>query len=367
MSTQPRAGAGFGAGGGALALPPHVARYSAASQASPCDNGDMTEVEDSTGLVHAFVLDGQGGGSRLDWDGIERWKPEHGVLWINLDYAGTDAQQWLGMRSGLDPIVRDALLERDPRPRALALGDAMLVIIRAINLNAGAQPEDMVSLRCWIDAHRIVTMRHRTVRAIKLVAAAVNAGKGPATPGAFLADVVDHVLEPVVTLVDAIDDEVAALEETVLTGEATEMRARIADLRRRAIGVRRFLAPQRDALSRLGGMTAPWLDENVRARLREAADRMTRSIEELDAARERAAVTNEELTSRNDELASRRLYILSLITAVFLPLSFVTGLLGVNVGGVPARDISWAFWALCAILIGGSTSLLLLFRRWKWL
>lgn len=317
--------------------------------------------------MHAFVLDGSGGGERLDWNGIERWKPEDGVLWINLDYAGPDAQQWLGMRSGLDSVVRDALLERDPRPRALALGDAMLVIIRAINLNQGAQPEDMVSLRCWIDANRIVTMRHRTVRAVKLVAAAVDRGAGPATPAAFLADVIEHVLEPVVQVVDAIDDEVAALEENLLDGAAPEQRARIADLRRRAIGVRRFVAPQREALSRLGGMTQAWLDENTRARLREAADRMTRSIEELDAARERAAVTHEELTSRNDELANRRLYVLSLITAVFLPLSFVTGLLGVNVGGVPAQEIEWAFWALCAILFGGSGMLLFLFRRWRWI
>lgn len=327
----------------------------------------MIAGEDSTGLVHAFVLDGKGGGARLGWDGVERWQPEDGVLWINLDYAGADAQQWLTQRSGLDPVVRDALLERDPRPRALALGDALLVIIRAINLNQGAHPEDMVSLRCWIDGHRIITMRHRLVRAAKLVAASIERGGGPADPATFLAEVVEHVIEPVVTLVDAIDDEVAVLEENLLDNAATEQRARIADLRRRAIGVRRFLAPQRDALSRLGNMTQSWLDDTSRARLREAADRMTRSIEELDAARERAAVTHEELTSRNDELANRRLYILSLITAVFLPLSFVTGLLGVNVGGVPAQQIEWAFWALCAILAGGSGGLLLLFRRWRWL
>jgi zinc transporter len=225
----------------------------------------------------------------------------------------------------------------------------------------------MVSLRCWIDRDRIITMRHRTVLAVKTVASALTRGKGPTSPADFLGDVVERVLEPVITLVDAIDDEVAALEENLLDNAATAQRARIADLRRRAIGLRRFVAPQRDALSRLGAMTQSWLDDNARARLREAADRLTRSIEELDAARERAAVTHEEIASRNDELANRRLYILSLITAVFLPLSFVTGLLGVNVGGVPAQEIDWAFWALCAILFGGSTGLLLLFRRLKWL
>jgi zinc transporter len=327
----------------------------------------MTTVADSGGLVHAFVLDGRGGGARLDWDGVARWRPDDGVLWVNLDYGGADARDWLAERAGIDEVVQHALLERDPRPRVLELDDAMLAIVRAINLNRGAEPEDMVSLRCWIEPRRIVTLRHRMVGAVKTVAAALEAGKGPGAPAGFLADIVEHVLTPVVTLVDAIDDEVAALEDDVLAGHVPGHRARIADLRRRAIGLRRFIAPQRDALSRLGGLKLSWLDEQGRARLREAADRLTRSIEELDAARERAAVTQEELQSRVDEQANRRLYILSLVTAVFLPLSFVTGLLGVNVGGVPAQSIEWAFWVLCGILLAGSGALLLLFRSWKWL
>lgn len=327
----------------------------------------MALADDSSGLVHAFALDRIGGGEVLDWNGIERWRPDDGVLWLNLDYTGADAQSWLGMRSGLDPVVREALLDRDPRPRALAVGDALLVIVRAINLNRGAEPEDMVSVRCWIEPGRIVTMRHRAVKAVKTIAADVQRGKGPTGPAAFLAELVEQVLEPLVTLVDGLDDEVAALEDDVLVRHVPEQRARIADLRRRAIGLRRFIGPQREALSRLGALTLPWLDEQARARLREAADRLTRTIEELDAARERAAVTQEELQSRMDELANRRLYILSLVTAVFLPLTFVTGLLGVNVGGVPAQTVEWAFWALCGILTVGSGALLLLFRRWRWL
>ena len=45
----------------------------------------------------------------------------------------------------------------------------------------------------------------------------------------------------------------------------------------------------------------------------------------------------------------------------------MTGLLGVNVGGVPAQDVDWAFWALIAILISGSLGAIWLFRRWRWL
>ncbi|HEY0985412.1 MAG TPA: hypothetical protein VGD80_00120, partial [Kofleriaceae bacterium] len=75
-----------------------------------------------TGLAHAYLLDGRGGGARLDWAGIERWAAGDGPLWLNLDYSAPDAARWLS--SNIAPLVRDALLDDDPRPRAGPHGDA---------------------------------------------------------------------------------------------------------------------------------------------------------------------------------------------------------------------------------------------------
>jgi zinc transporter len=322
---------------------------------------------DSSGLVHALVLDGRGGGEALDWEGIERWRPEHGPLWIHLDYAAADAEAWLGMRSGLDPVIRESLLDKDPRPRALAVADALLLVIRGINLNQGAEPEDMVSVRCWVEAGRIITLRHRRVRAMQELLTNLSAGRGPRTAGELVAAIVDNLLDPVVTCVDTLDDDVARIEEVSLTASAPELQARLADLRRRAISLRRFVGPQREAFGKLAGLTLPWLGDDDRARLRESADRMTRTVEELDAARDRAAVTHEEVAGRLSEVSGQRLYVLSLITAVFLPLGFVTSLFGVELGGVPGRDSDAGFWVLCGVFVAAVLTQLWLFRRWRWL
>jgi zinc transporter len=145
------------------------------------------------------------------------------------------------------------------------------------------------------------------------------------------------------------------------------MRGRLADHRRRAIQLRRFLAPQREALGKLATIGLPWLDAMQRARTIEAADRMTRTVEELDAARDRAAVTQEELGSRVAEATNQRLYVLSLITAIFLPLGFICSLLGVNVGGVPLQHDDWAFWALIGAFIAGVGVQLWIFKKRGWL
>ncbi|HEY0989277.1 MAG TPA: CorA family divalent cation transporter, partial [Kofleriaceae bacterium] len=242
----------------------------------------------------------------------------------------------------------------------------LLLIVRAINLHQGAEPEDMLSIRAWIEPRRVLTLRHRQSRSLKAIAAELEAGSGPTSVGELTALLVERVLEYIATRVDTLSDVIAACEDQVLVETRGELRTQLADQRRRAIALRRFLAPQREAFGKLAQIQVPWLDPTSRGRIVESADRMTRTVEELDAARDRAAVTQEELQSKIGEATNQRLYVLSVITSVFLPLGFVCSLLGVNVGGVPLQRDDWAFWALCAGLAFVVTIQIWFFRRRGW-
>jgi zinc transporter len=310
-----------------------------------------------SGLLHALLFDSDGGARALDWAGVERWSPNDGVLWINLDYTQPDAEAWI--KKTIDPLVRDALLDPDPRPRAVAHGEDLLLIIRGINQNAGATPEDMISVRAFVEPRRIVTLRHRISRSLRSLQAELDARHGPRTAADFTVTLVERIVEHVVERVDTLGDNVAACEDLVLDEHQPDPRGKLADLRRRAIALRRFLAPQREALGRLAAINLPWLTAEHRARIGEVADRMTRTVEELDAARDRAAVTQEELGSRTAEATNQRLYVLSLITSVFLPLGFVCALFSVGIGGVPLKNDDWAFWALL-----GAFAVFVCFQVW---
>lgn len=309
----------------------------------------MSTSYEPSGLLNAYLLDGKGGAESLDWEGIARWTPSEGVLWINLDYSVPDAERWLATASNIPPLAREALLDVDPRPRALAVDDNLQLILRGLNRNRASMPEDMISIRAWVEPRRIITMRHRVSRSLESVAADLVRGCGPRNGGDLVALLVERALEPVVLRVDTLGDEIAACEDQALAESSSELRKLLADHRRRAIALRRFLAPQREVFARLHAIELSWIEPAHRTRFAEADDRMTRTIEELDAARDRAAVTQEELASRLAEMTNQRLYLLALVTIVFVPLGFVTGLLGVNVGGVPLTGESWAFWALCGL------------------
>lgn len=320
------------------------------------------------GLICAFLLDGSGGGEQLSWPSISTWTPELGVLWMYLDYKGEKCERWLAEDSGLDPVIREALLDPDPRPRCLVTdNDGLMLIIRGVNQERGQDPEDMVSVRVWCDRHRVVCMRHRKVAAMKAMHTRVMQGKGPAGVGEFVVDMTSEILDRIATVTDTLEDSVAAIEDAVVTSMDVALRHQLADLRRQAIALRRYIAPERDVLASLQGARVTWLSERDRTRLRESAERLTRVIEDLDSARDRAAVTHEEVASRLSEIMNQRLYMLSVVAAIFLPLGFVTGLWGSNVGGIPGLGHPWGFAIMCLSTVALGGLQVWLFRKLRWL
>ncbi|MEL6680368.1 MAG: CorA family divalent cation transporter, partial [Pseudomonadota bacterium] len=254
--------------------------------------------------------------------------------WTHLDAHHPDVGTALAEAlKGVDPFVVPALLAAETRPRVLVVGEGALVILRGVNLNEGSEPEDMVSLRLWADETRIVSARLRDLKAVEDTRA-----RKPQGSGATLATLVQCIAERMEATIGALDDEASEVEERVLAGEGRDLRRSIVALRRRAILLRRFLAPQREAISALQGSSLGWIGPADRRSLYESSDRLLRYVEELDQVRDRLQVAKDELANLQAERLNRNLYVLAIISAIFLPLGFLTGLLGINVGGVPGTE-----------------------------
>lgn len=319
------------------------------------------------GLICAYLLDGKGGGTPFDWEGIRAWTPEQGLLWVHLDYSEPDSQDWVVDGSGIDEVTAEALLAQETRPRSEVSPDGILIFLRGVNLNPGADPEDMVSIRLWLQERRVISLRRRRLLSIDDVRRTLEKGAGPRSAGELLVDIADRMITRVADVMEGIDDTVDELEDQVLTGEPHGLRTQLARVRREAIALRRYLAPQREAMQRLMLERVPWLSDLDRVRLREQTDRVMRYVEDLDAARDRAGVTQEELAGKLSEQMNNRMYVLSVIAGIFLPISFVTGLLGVNVGGIPGPENPWAFTVLTLLLVVITVVELLIFKHKRWL
>ncbi|KNG91947.1 hypothetical protein ATO11_20075 [Pseudaestuariivita atlantica] len=272
-------------------------------------------------------------------------------VWYRLDANTQDLQMVLHETIGLDALTTRALTAEETRPRCTPHGDGALIILRGINTEPGADPEDMVSLRIWVDGDRVVTYQYRRLGAADDLARELSEGAGPKTPGDFLVVLADRLTDRMQDVVDEIDASLEALENAQSEKPVPELRHAITEHRRKLVVLRRFVAPQRDALDVLVAEEFTWQTEIQERRLKDVIDRVTRLVEQLDTLHLRASIMQDFLSVRVTERLNRTMLLLSVVAGVFLPLTFVSGLLGMNVGGIPGASAPYGFLAITGSLI----------------
>jgi len=313
--------------------------------------------------VFAWTLDGKGGVKPLDNNDII--DNEH-PCWLHLNYTHPESAEWLATTPLLPNTIRDALAGESTRPRVSRLGDGTLITLRCINGSTDERPDQLVAMRLYMDERLIVSTRQRKVLALDDVVQDLNDGTGPTDVGGWLVDVCDALTDHASEFIEELHDKIIDLEDSLMDQQVPP-RGFLALLRKQLIVMRRYMAPQRDVYSRLASERLPWMTDDHRRRMQDIADRLGRGLDEIDACISRTAIMADEISQVMQESLARRSYTMSLMAMVFLPSTFLTGLFGVNLGGIPGGDWRLGFSLFCVmlvVLIGGVTWWL---HRSKWL
>ncbi|VVO03811.1 zinc transporter ZntB [Pseudomonas fluorescens] len=321
------------------------------------------------GLVHALVLDGKGGArsiARTELDDLQLQPYES--IWLHWDRSHPQTQTWLRKYSGLSEFSCDLLLEENTRPRLLPLPDSQLLLfLRGINLNPGAEPEDMVSVRIFGSAQRVISLRLRPLRATDELLVRLDEGKGPKTASELILYMAQYLTNKVQDLVSNLSEIVDEEEEKLDADERyTPEHGAVLQIRRRAAALKRFLAPQRDIFGQLTRIKLPWFVEDDGDYWNELNNSLTRYLEELELTRERVGLVLEAEDRRLSVRMNRTMYRFGIITCIFLPMSFLAGLLGINVGGIPFSESPYGFLVACLMMLSVGLGQWWLFRRLRW-
>jgi zinc transporter len=319
-------------------------------------------------LNHALLLDRNGNAKELSYDEINgNTLPEDGILWVHFDYSSQMAKDWIRNKSGIDSVAMDALLTEETRPRTTILNDSFLIALRGINLNPNSKPEDMVSIRLFISSNLIITTKRRNLLSIDEIMDSLKKGIGPKSSSEFLNELTYRVTSRMEGVIDELEDRTDSLEESLMDSSDSKFRSELMAIRRETIILRRYLFPQKEAMSKLYHDKVTWISDYEKIELRETNDQLMRYIEELDTIRDKVALIQEELSNKLSEQMNKKMYVLSIISVIFLPLTFLTGLLGINVDGIPGADNERAFFNFLVILIAIATFQLILFKKKKWI
>ncbi|WP_028885674.1 zinc transporter ZntB [Teredinibacter turnerae] len=316
---------------------------------------------------HALLLDGNGGARHLTSTEVDLWRQDQGILWLHMNFEEPAALAWLAEEAGISQLAYEGLVSENTRPRVISRGEKLLMTLRGVNTNPGEDPEDMVSIRVWTDGTRIITTYRRRLLSTIDIISSLEEGAGPTSAAEFLLQLNERLVERMNDTVEQLEEKMLELEELVLSGDTDGVRRQLSSVRLQGVVLRRYFAPQREAMNRLVFDRMPWLDDNIALILRDINDRLIRHVEDLDAIRERASVVQEELVNSMSDAMNQRTYVLTVAAAIFLPLGFFTGLMGINVGGMPGVEDPNAFWVVTGMSLLTIIILAFVFRMKKWL
>lgn len=328
------------------------------------NNVDTNAQQSNNSVLWAYYIEPSIKATAIDITDVIKGQQIGGFTWVHMQCDAKGAKETMASL-GLSQQVIESLEAVETRPKTIAINDGLLVYLRGINKNPDADPEDMVSLRIWITDKGIISARRkgRKLLSVQDVREQLDIGNIPINAAQLMLDIIERIADRIHEMVDDLDEQLVAFETTEHMN--SQARQKLSVVRRQAAAIRRYLAPQRDALDALYRFNK-LLSSDQAFQLREKTDRMTRYVEDLDLARERSIVLQDEVRNRLAEQQGAKMYVLSLVTAIFLPLSFLTGVFGMNVAGLPGIEEPNAFNYLASGMIGLALVLFTLMMWKKW-
>jgi len=327
----------------------------------------MKSSANNSHVLKAYSLAKDSLGEKLTDSKIAKEIKSKNLAWVHLDGGHDDARKWLTKECAyLDSIIINGLLAEETRPRIEEINDGLFLILRCVNLNKNSDPEDMISIRMWVDPYRIITVQKRNTKSINDVEKAIISNLAPKNSGDFLCLLLSSIFKRMDPILGSLDEVMDNVEEELIENPNTDLRTRLTQIRKQAIIFRRYMVPQRDLLSSLKSTNLKWLSDLHKRQLQENHNHHMRYVEDLDAVRERAQIVKDEITNLLSDKINKNMYILSVIAAIFLPLGFLTGLLGINVGCIPASENPHGFFIVSGSLMVLVILQVFLFKKLKW-
>lgn len=299
------------------------------------------------------IVDARGGARWAPLDALSSAAASGSLTWLHLP-AGEAGTSVLSGIAGLPPKVADYFARPADQTRLVNLGEGLLTRLRGVEQPPGADEVALPEMQVWIEQNRVVTAASQLPAAIRELHADLMAGAGPCGPADLLGRLALLLIRDLGSVLDQQSGELDLMETRILTRKPDHhLGRRLNRIRLDLLRLHRHLSPQRTLLHellqehgrhRLGA-------EDALASLREASERVDDRLARLEGLREHCGTLQGALSDLQAQRMNDALYLLSLYTALFLPMGVLTGLLGINVAGIPGEKSPLGFWIVCLLLV----------------
>ena len=293
-----------------------------------------------------------------------------GITWVNVDgIHQTELFQKIGDCFGLHPLVLEDIMNTDQRPKMEDFGDYVYLVMKMLSINGqGEIAAEQVSL--ILGKNFVLSFREQKSDMFEPIVERIKSGKGFIRKAgadylayALLDAVVDHYF----VVLEKREEEIDALEEEVVINATPNTLQRIHKLRRELIFLRKAILPFRSVIGALERGESPFFEQTSRIYLRDIYDHTIHIIDTLETFRDLATGLLDIYLSSVSNRMNSVMRMLTVIATIFMPLTFLAGVYGMNFKHMPELEWRWGYPAVLLLMAAVGISMQVYFRKKKWL
>ena len=273
-----------------------------------------------------------------------------GEVWIDIEVADDEGRRWLVTQSGLDDEIIRRLLEPAPSAHWRRFGQGFHFNVRSAVPGGDISTIAIVDFGIWLEPGRIITVRRGKVPALERAAESYSTGGGPSSAWELMVFVLSEALSRLEQNLHDLTATIDELEDDVLMGEGDPPIDRVGELQKRLVYARRFRVPLANMVSFISSQPSSVIDGALRDEFEGIVNAVAQNQELLGLSIDRASALQSQIRDQLADSMNTATYRFTWVATVFLPLGFLTGLLGINVAGIPGDHDPQGFWLVCGAL-----------------
>lgn len=288
--------------------------------------------------------------------------PDGGFLWLHLNLAHAGALPWLRRNAALAESFDEAQQQGSRSSRIERVGDHLFAVLNDVTFDFAFDVGDVSTLWMQVSEHLVLSVRRAPLRSVDRLRMAIKRGDRPRSSVALLDHLLRDQADELQRIVRQATERVDDIEDALLAGRHAGHEAEVAALRRLMVRLQRLLAPEPSALLRMLSNPPEWVADHDKQQLQQASEEFALVLRDIQALQERIRAVQDETSAHVAQENNQTLYVLTMVTVLALPINLISGLFGMNVGGLPLLEHKNGFWLVLGfiVLLTGLLTLLVL-------
>lgn len=316
--------------------------------------------------MSVVVFDGKGDATRLaeEQETQAHAVPAKGFVLVTGNSRAPEFRQWVAEQVS-EPDA-ELMFSGANKSRCIILDDKALLLL-SLPGTGEVDASGRQFMGIWLEAKRVIITSELRILDVLNIDRWQKSHHAPVSPADLVARLGLRSADRVEPIIEKLGDGLDAIEEQLFARSIVDSRRKLTHVRHRMIALRRLIWPQRDVLNTLEIEDLSFFTARDRTRLRESSSRLERLGNELQVLSERAVLVHEQIIDTRAEQMNKTMLVLTAFTVILMPMTVISGLLGMNVVGIPFASEPWSFWAVIGLFAAIGGALFLWMRTRKWL